>query len=72
MKTGTSFLDRNNIRDFVKAGNTNAAQISERLSIKKEVVQRVIDNLHTPELTRGQKAAATRAANKAAQEENAA
>lgn len=64
MKTGTSFLDRNNIKDFVVAGNLSAQEVSERLNIKVEVVQRVIDSF----TTRGQKAAATRAANKAAKE----
>jgi len=64
MKSGTSFHDRNDIRDYVNAGQTNARYISERLNIKESVVQGVVDSL----LTRGQKAAATRAANKAKEE----
>ena len=69
MKSGTSFHDRNNIRDYVQAGETDASVISSRLGIQIEVVQRLVDKMTAPkELTRGQKAAATRAANKAAED----
>jgi len=48
MKNGTDFTDRNNIRSFVEAGNTNANEISERLRIKAAVVQNYIDFLTPP------------------------
>ena len=48
MKTGTDFTDRNNIRAFVDAGNTNANEIGERLRIKPAVVQRYINHIAPP------------------------
>jgi len=66
MKQGTNYIERNYIRAYVNAGQTNARIISERLNLDIKAVQSFIDSL-TPELTRGQKAAATRAANKETQ-----
>ena len=59
-KKSCNFLDLNNIRNFVEAGNTDASVIGSRLNIQPDTVQAFINTM----LTRGQKAAATRAANK--------
>ena len=66
MKISTNFEDKNRIREWAAEG-LDADAISERVRVKPEAVQAYLDSL-TPELTRGQKAAATRAANKAAKE----
>ena len=57
-KRSCNFFDVNNIREFVEAGNTDASVIGSRLNIQPETVQAFINTM----LTRGQKAAATRAA----------
>ena len=42
MKPGVNFTDRNNIRDYVLAGQTNPTFIGERLKIDPKVVARFV------------------------------
>jgi hypothetical protein len=42
MKPGVNFTDRNNIRDYVLAGQTNPTIIGERLKIDPKVVARFV------------------------------
>ncbi len=65
MKSGCDFNDRNLIKALADEGRS-AESISVGTNIKLEVVKRFMPQA---ELTRGQKAAATRKANKEAAEE---
>jgi hypothetical protein len=48
MKTGCNFIDINNIRAYVEAGMTDARQISSRLNIAPETVQKFVDTMLPP------------------------
>jgi hypothetical protein len=48
MKKGCNFIDINNIRAYVNAGNTDAAQIGQRLGIAPATVQKFVDTMVTP------------------------
>jgi len=65
LKSGANFEEINEIRRSITAGEKIKA-ISQRMNIKLHVVEAFSE----VELTRGQKAAATRAANRAAQEDS--
>jgi len=43
MKAGANFTDRNNIRDYVKAGQTNVSVIADRLKIDPKVVRNFVN-----------------------------
>jgi len=65
MKEGPNREDQNRIKEWAAEGK-NADQISGLLQIKVEGVRIFLDSLAPPELSPQQRAANTRAANKAA------
>jgi hypothetical protein len=47
-KVGTNFTDRNDIRDYVEAGVTDATRIARNLNCEVKPVQGYIDSLTAP------------------------
>lgn len=69
MKRGMSFGDRVQVRELIKQG-LDAGRIGQILKMEPVMIQRLIDlDSAPPELTQGQKAAATRKRNQEAKSE---